>query len=100
MCKEHEVTEKEPAVGNEAPPLVSPPETGPAEVAPPIPVTKEYLLTVRMRFEGIDDVRARERAVGFITMHHLPTSAESDGCSIATKLQRLSKSGPPVKVEL
>jgi len=35
MCKEHEVTEKEPAVGNEAPPLVSPPETGPAEVAPP-----------------------------------------------------------------
>ena len=88
------------AARNEAPPLVSPPETGPAEVAPPIPVTKEYLLTVRMRFEGIDDVQARERAVGFITMHHLPTSAESDGCSIATKLQRLSKSGPPVKVEL
>lgn len=66
------------------------------------PVAREYLLTVRARFEATDDVAARayakERlcAMGMLTASGTPLVMEGD----EVKLQEVSKSAPPRKVEV
>lgn len=70
---------------------------------------KDYLLTIRYRFKMLDDAEARTRAKMYLDWHgHAlcaltgdgSTLAEGEGQSGEVKLQRLSKSGPPVKVEM
>jgi hypothetical protein len=64
-----------------------------AAEAPKAVEQKEYLLTIRVKFQAFDDAEARKVAEG-----------EMDGMRWSdryeAKFQRLRKDGPPEKVEL
>jgi hypothetical protein len=60
---------------------------------------KDYLLTVRVRFKAREDHLARHVAQVVIPAFVGMAEYHTNG-TIEKKLQRLSKSGPPVKVEL
>lgn len=68
---------------------------------PALPSRKEYLLTIRVRFNALDDPDARHVAQVSLATHGFVGADDfyTKG-AIEKKLQRLSKSGPPEKVEM
>ena len=80
------------------PGLEKAPETPTPEEGFP-PAAPEDLFTERFRFNALDDPDARGVARGYCKRHDL-LFPPAEGVGHEAKLQRLSKSGPPVKVEL
>jgi hypothetical protein len=62
------------------------------------PINKDYLLTIHLKFSELDDPEARCVAARWITRHGLGDGTKpAEG--ISAKLQEISKSAPPRKVE-
>ena len=60
----------------------------------------EYLMTVRMKFEAVDDAEARQEANRRIDEASRDHGGLLDSTGAEVKLQRLRKDGSPEKVEL